>query len=171
MVSHWTLPVTLSKLQVEGVGRLRESRASILADPPGAGKTWTTLGVIAQDSNVTKTSRILVVAPNQVLEQWKEEMEKISNANQTCVRLLYPKSNRAFRELDFSTTKGESLALFLSPGILVRVAKLLSRFKLTHAVFDEVHLYSRPRTKGWSALHTVCVKVTQRILFLTANPI
>lgn len=150
--------------------RLIKSPASILADPPGAGKTWTTLGTIARDSAHTP-SRILVVAPNQVLEQWKDDTDTLSANNGDCVRTLYPKSNQQFRQLDFSVPVGKSLALFLSPGILIRVAKLLTHFKLTHAVFDEVHLYSRPRTKGWTALHRIAPKVSRRVLFLTANPI
>lgn len=169
--SHWKLPVTLSELQAEGVDRLLESRASILADPPGAGKTWTTLGTVARDSNAKSPIRALIVAPNQVLEQWKEAVEAISNLNGNCIHTLYPKSMKAFRQTDFSVPVGDSMALFISPGILIRVAKLLACFKLTHAVFDEVHLYSRPRTKGWQALHRVSTKVNTRVLFLTANPI
>lgn len=58
----WQLPVSLSKLQKAGVSQLLQSPASILADPPGAGKTWTTLASIAQDE--IKAKRILIVAPN-----------------------------------------------------------------------------------------------------------
>lgn len=62
----FTLPITLSPLQQAGVERLLESRASILADPPGAGKTWTTIATLMNDSYGVK--RVLVVAPNQVLQ-------------------------------------------------------------------------------------------------------
>ena len=56
------LPVTLSTLQEEGTHELLKERASILADPPGAGKTWTTLATLTRDPK--GVSRCLVVGPN-----------------------------------------------------------------------------------------------------------
>ena len=73
------LPVTLSTIQKEGVESLSLHKASILADPPGAGKTWTTLATIVRDAD--KLARCLVVGPNQVLHQWVGEMEKIGELN------------------------------------------------------------------------------------------
>lgn len=171
----WTIPVTLSDLQKEGMKRLQESPASILADPPGAGKTWTTLAAIASDP--IAPTRILIVAPMQVLVQWYDEVEKISKQNlmedkkTRSIKLIYPKSQAEFNKTSFVCEKGQSMALFLSPSMMLRLSKTLRKFKLSHLLLDEVHLYSRPRTKGWSALRTIAQKVTGRVLFLTANPI
>jgi len=54
---------------------------------------------------------------------------------------------------------------------MTRLNVALSYFRFTHVVLDEVHLYSRPRTKGWAALKTILKRVKSRTLFLTANPI
>jgi len=173
-MSDWKIPVTLSDLQKEGVERLHKAPASILADPPGAGKTWTTLGAIATDPK--RPTRILIVAPNQVLAQWYDEVEKISQLNKIgddigAIKLIYPKSQAEFNRTSFVAEKGQAIALFLSPSMMLRLAKTLFRFKFSHLLLDEVHLYSRPRTKGWQALQIIAQSVTTRVLFLTANPI
>lgn len=171
----FTLPITLSPLQQAGVERLLESRASILADPPGAGKTWTTIATLMNDSYGVK--RVLVVAPNQVLQQWHDEIVRVAEKNlckdqkTSKIKTFYPRSYKDFRHMMFKTEPEQSMFLFLTPSLMLRLVKVLQKFALTHAVLDEVHLYSRPKTKGWAALKSFLSKVKQRVILLSANPI
>lgn len=59
----------------------------------------------------------------------------------------------------------------MSPSLMTRLANTLRNFAFTHAIMDEVHLYSRPRTKGETALKRILNRVSVRVLLLTANPV
>lgn len=114
-------------------------------------------------------TRVLFVAPNQVLAQWQDEVEKIAKSESI---ILFPiKTEAEFNHTLFAVKPGHCMALFLSPTLMTRLAKTLMRFKLSHVVLDEVHLYSRPNTKGYVALKMIAPSVSGRLWFLTANPI
>lgn len=144
-------------------------KASILADPPGAGKTWTTLATLARDAK--HLTRCLIVAPNQVLCQWHSEVERLIAHNKLAFNVVYPKSYAEWTHINFSLLHDAPIVMFLTPSLMMKVAKPLRYMNVSHLVMDEVHLYSRPRTKGWNAIHTIAPKVSKRVLFLTANPI
>lgn len=169
-----TIPVVLSELQKQGVEQILSNRCSILADPPGAGKTWTTLASIAQD--VETVSRCLIVAPTQVLSQWRQEVERIGNLNKTSsgtksILIFYPKTVAHFLQMMFLKEPEQSIFLFLTPHFVMKLTDYLCNFGLTHVILDESHLYTRPRTKGWMAFSKFLYRVKSRVIFLTANPV
>ena len=169
-----TIPVELSELQKQGVNRILTNKCSILADPPGAGKTWTTLASIAQDKEMV--SRCLIVAPTQVLSQWKNEVERIGDLNKTStgsksILIYYPKTVANFLQMMFLKEPEQSIFLFLTPYFVMKLTDYLCNFGLTHVILDESHLYTRPKTKGFQAFSRFLYKVKSRVVFLTANPV
>lgn len=85
--------------------------------------------------------------------------------------IRHPKSLREFQMMSFVVEPKQALFLFMSPALMIRLNVALSHFRFTHVVLDEVHLYSRPKTKGWASLKNILKRVKSRALFLTANPI
>lgn len=103
-------------------------------------------------------------------------MEALGNKNKTSngksrFHVCHIKSIKDFRTMSFLTEDEQTLVVCMSPGIMCRLQRTLRLFAFSHAVLDEVHLYSRPRTKGHHALTRILNKVTERVLLLTANPV
>jgi CRISPR/Cas system-associated endonuclease/helicase Cas3 len=103
-------------------------------------------------------------------------VEKLGDKNRTSegksrFHICHIKSIKDFKTMSFVVAADQTLVVCMSPGIMCRLQRTLRLFAFSHAVLDEVHLYSRPRTKGYQALARILNKVSERVLLLTANPV
>ena len=116
----------------------------LLADPPGAGKTPTTLAALRRSG----ASRVLVVAPNAVVHQWVDEAEVWWPEATFVFGTGTPVRRAKAREM-LSSRGPDPVALVTSYDLLRRDVGRLAERRWDCLILDEAH-----RIKSRRAIQT-----------------
>jgi hypothetical protein len=129
----------------------------IMNDPPGAGKTYVILALVAMD-NVHTTN--VIVAPKNILSQWETALSTmygtVDNCNLAWTKPTYESINRLYMNKDAFT---KYRALLLDETLLDTFA-LAYEGKLARVIIDEVDNLSGKMTQPIS---------TEKIWFISAS--
>lgn len=153
----------LRDYQVEALDTMLREGRTIYADPPGTGKTATTLNWI----DAAGAGRTLIVAPLSVLYHWQRQGETWVPGRQAAV--CHGAAERRLSALQ-AVQDGSASTLVINYDNLDREITALVDTRFDTVVFDEAH-----RLKNRSALvHKAAVKLTrraERVAMVTGTPL
>lgn len=160
------LKMELYPYQKVGVEFLVEARGrSIIADPPGVGKTAQALGYI----QYMNFDRVLIVCPSTVKYSWSKEIEKWTKKDyvviddKTDITKIKPDTSIWIINYDLLVSRGKTSKVTIS-----RLDQLLKvRFDLI--VLDESHYIKNPSAGRTKAIRLLSQKIPH-IVFLTGTP-
>lgn len=153
--------VTLYPFQRKAVQFILDSdgRACVF-DEMGLGKTITATTAVLELARQHKAFRVMIVAPNAVLEQWRGELAEKFNLNPTLVT---------------SKTKlRERMALYDDPLVILNYELLRTDLELIlQKAFDTLILDEVTRVKNWDTQTSEAVKrlITRNVIALTGTPL
>ena len=155
------LNVTLYPFQRKAVQfiLLNDGRACVF-DEMGLGKTITAATALVELLRTGKASRALVVAPNAVIEQWREELVGKFNLDPTVVT-----SKRTWRE---------RASLYVNPLVVVNYELLRTDAELIiQKGFDTLILDEATRVKNLDTQTSEAVKklIVRNLIALTGTPL
>lgn len=156
----------------------------ILADDMGLGKTYQMIAFFDYLLNKNTSSRILIVAPTILIDNWANEIGKfIKNHENFRVKVLRGESLRsvATKHSGFNTFDQEKiLNEHLSPSIILTTYQTLTNYQYSFAendkwnfeciVFDEAHAIKNPSSLQSIAARAVAAGIKFKAL-LTGTPI
>jgi SNF2 family DNA or RNA helicase len=153
--------VTLYPFQRKGVEFIlqNDGRACIF-DEMGLGKTITASAAILELMRLKKASRALIVVPNAVTEQWREELVQKFNLDPTLVT-----SKKQLRE---------RMGLYNAPLIVMNYELLRTDLELIlQKGFDSLILDEVTRVKNWDTQTSEAVKklIVRNVIALTGTPL
>ena len=156
-----SINVTLYPFQRKAVEfiLLNDGRACVF-DEMGLGKTITAATALIELSRAGKASRALIVAPNAVIEQWREELVGKFNLDPTVVT-----SKRAWRE---------RAALYDKPLVVVNYELLRTDSDLIiQKSYDTLILDEATRVKNLDTQTSEAVKklIVRNVVALTGTPL
>lgn len=120
--------------EAEGLAAAGGGGGGILADEPGLGKTYTSLGVVAGDVIRGRDTHTLVVVPTSVLYQWVEASTVLFGSEH--VATYYGKSR----------SLGNHQVVVTTYGILGRDDSLLE-YNWDRVILDEIHYLKNYRSR------------------------
>jgi SNF2 family DNA or RNA helicase len=153
--------VTLYPFQRKAVQFILDSdgRACVF-DEMGLGKTITATTAVLELAKQHKAFRVMIVAPNAVVEQWRGELVEKFNLNPTLVT---------------SKTKlRERMALYDDPLAILNYELLRTDLELIlQKAFDTLILDEVTRVKNWDTQTSEAVKrlITRNVIALTGTPL
>jgi SNF2 family DNA or RNA helicase len=153
--------VTLYPFQKKAVDFvLRNDGRACIFDEMGLGKTVSATAALIELVNAKKASRAMVVAPNAVLEQWRDEMTAKFGLDPVLVT-----SKRHLRERSI---------LYEEPLVVINYELLRTDVELIlKRAFDTLILDEVTRVKNWDTQTSEAVKrlLVRNVIALTGTPL
>ena len=105
------LRVSLYPYQEEGVRFAVFKTAAIIADEMGLGKTLQAISMALLKQPIFGFRKVLIVAPSSLKSQWKQEIEKYTDASAVIVSGSWQKRKKMYTENDvfFKNTNYEAV--------------------------------------------------------------
>lgn len=134
-------------LKNENVRKLDAVALGIMNDPPGAGKTFVVLSLIALD---TKPSLNIIIAPKNIIKQWEDSIKKMFPddkmrycvANYEAINRLYMQANAfaKYRIVLLEQSLCDTFALAWNAPVLTASSDGDSKFKskVNRVIIDEI---------------------------------
>ena len=156
-----TVNVTLYPFQTKAVDFvLRNDGRACIFDEMGLGKTVSATAALIKLVDAKKASRAMVVAPNAVLEQWRDEMvEKFD---------LQPTLVTSKRQLKERITLYEQPLIVINYELLRVDVEIILKKGFDTLILDEV-----TRVKNWDTQTSEAVKrlLVRNVIALTGTPL
>lgn len=174
-IDHPTKP--LSDYQRVGCQfAINQEGAALLMDK-GTGKTATSIARIcyearAHKSLTDKQMRVLVVCPQQVLTNWKEEFHRFATARGK-ITLVRGNEDQRIKQLVTGLAPDKTCdyaVIVVSYDTLSAAITEFSYFEWDLVILDESQKIKSPRTERWKSCKAIREKSKRRMI-LTATPI
>jgi superfamily II DNA or RNA helicase len=142
------LKTALYPYQREGVEFAVFRKAAVIADEMGLGKTLQAIATAILKSRIFGFSKVLIVSPSSLKEQWKREIEKYTDES---VRVV--SGPRALRHRIL--TEDEAFFKISNYEAVLRDVTVLSRWKPDLIILDEAQRIKNFETKTHQALLSI----------------
>jgi ERCC4-related helicase len=155
------LKTPLYSYQEEGVRFAVFRRAAIIADEMGLGKTLQAITTGLLKRQIFGFQKILVVSPSSLKSQWKQEIEKYTDASAHIVSGGRDRRRRAYEE-------GEALFMITNYEALMRDVLTVSRWRPDFVILDEAQRIKNYATKTHHAVRSI---PHEHSLVITGTPL
>ena len=155
------LNASLYPYQNEGVRFSVFKKAAIIADEMGLGKTIQAIAVALLKKELFGFSKVLIVSPSSLKSQWKQEIEKFTDASAVIVSGTRGKRHRMYFESSafFKITNYEAV---------LRDILAISRWQPDFVILDEAQRIKNFETKTHQAIQSI---PHQHSLVITGTPL
>ena len=165
----------LFRHQEKMVKKVQDSNYAALFWEPGCGKTIGSLAAFKAWIKDNKNYKLLIIAPEIVLNQWPSEVRlilgnnvKITNLNEGC------KTKKTVKRLEnIEKEKDSNVCLFpISALIEQKLVQALIKKNFDSVIVDEAHVFKKPTSKRAKALLKIvdCENIKRKCI-LTGTPL
>jgi SNF2 family DNA or RNA helicase len=142
------MKTTLYPYQEEGIRFSVFKKAAIIADEMGLGKTLQAIAVALLKKELFGFTKVLIVSPSSLKNQWKQEIEKFTDASAVIIS-----GNRSKRQKIY--TESSTFFKITNYEALLRDILTVSSWKPDFVILDEAQRIKNFETKTHRAIQSI----------------